>query len=101
MTIGLYLVTLTAGIVLGWQGSLLATSRRRASSGPVAKSDHPAVGTGPELDLRDHPGPFDWRTDPVIAGCPVCHGIGRFPTFQGRLERCPCGAPAPNQAVAQ
>lgn len=116
MTPALYLITLTAGLVAGWQVATLKTERRirrlnhleiilaaeqwqdlaagniggwhqqqgnREISGP----DH---SPGPEIDLRDPP-LYDWRTDPVIAGCPACHNTGRIPLMSGHLVRCPCG----------
>lgn len=79
MSLAFYLTSLLVGVIAGWNAALLRGSA--AAPGPA----------GP-VRPRPAPAPFDWRDDPVIAGCAICHGIGRLPTFRGRFERCPCGA---------
>ncbi len=97
MTIGLYLITLLAGLVLGWQGHRLAAERRRDNQLRLGKNGEVA---GPELDLTDH-ALFDWRADaPEIARCHVCHGKGRVWSIDGYGHRCPCGAPVTHHRTA-
>lgn len=120
MTPALYTFTLLAGLVLGWQGSLLAlamTTRQRAGERPgVARrlplrssafvcgapgrtidlrdGGEPVAGGGPTPPAPPATAPFDWRRDaPDVAACHACHGKGRIWSIEGYGHKCPCGAP--------